>query len=360
MVHCTNGRFKLKQANGLFKRGVIATLKLGVLDQSGIVTGGSPVQAMAQTLELAAMAERLGYSRYWLSEHHAAPGLAGSSPEVLMAAIAARTSRIRVGSAGVLLSNYSPYKVAENFRVLEALYPGRIDLGIGRSYGGTFLSTEALRYGAPVGQEEAFIQKLKDLNGFLYDALERGHPFEGLRAAPIVTTVPELWLLGSGGYSAGLASQLGAAFSYAHFIKGFAAGQEEVRSYYRQFRPGLFGRSPLVNVCVHVICAETGEEAERLAAPVALRMLLIEKGQLGRTYLTPEEAASYRLSDEDTASVQAHRVNRIIAGDPGQVKRQLLRLCHDYQTEELIVLTMVHDFEARKRSYELLARMMLH
>ncbi|MFH5182587.1 LLM class flavin-dependent oxidoreductase [Paenibacillus sp. TAB 01] len=333
-------------------------LALGVLDQSAIVTGGTPVQAMAQTIELAKLTERLGYYRFWLSEHHAADGLAGSSPEVLMAAVGAHTSRIRIGSAGILLSHYSPYKVAENVRVLEALYPGRIDVGIGRSAGGGTPVSEALRRG-PAEDAESFAGKVWQLIGYLGDIGEQGWGTARLKAAPFVTTAPDPWLLGSGHYSAELAASLGAAFSYAHFIKG-SAGLGAAGLYADRFRPGPLGTRPRINLCVNVVCADTEEEAERLAFPVALRMLLIERGQFGRTYLTMEEAAAYRLTEEDMAAVQAHRHNRMIAGDPEQVKRQLIQLSGDAQANELIVLTMLHDFEARKRSYELLAEAFFH
>jgi len=329
-------------------------IALNMFDQSAIVTGGTAGEAMRQTIEMAKLGDRLGYSRFWISEHHDTEGLAGSSPEVLMAAIAAHTSTIRVGSAGVLLQNYSPYKVAENFRVLEALYPGRIDLGIGRSTGGMSLSREALAYDRTGPEDpESFVRKLLDLGAFLTDALEPGHRFSGLTARPVVPGVPDIWLLGSGTTSAELASRLGAGFSYAHFFKG-SSGHEAIARYREQFRPGLLGDKPRVNVCIVVICADTEAEAEELALPVALRMLMIDKGQFGRTYMTSEEAAAYEWSEEDRARLADIR-GRMIVGTPARAKSEIERFCEGYGISELTVLTMVDRFEARVRSYELLA-----
>lgn len=329
-------------------------LKLGILDQSPVVLGGTAVQAFQRTIELAKTAERLGYSRYWVSEHHDSLGLAGSSPEVLISAIAAHTSTIRVGSAGVLLPHYSPYKVAENFRVLEALYPGRIDLGIGRAPGGMPIASQALRYGRPKERDEHFPQMLKELGGFLTDRLEPGHYFEGLRATPAVNTVPEFWLLGSSSYSAERASELGASFSFAQFING-DGGHEAVHHYFESFRPGILGNTPRVNVCVHVLCADTDEEAERLATCVDLRLLLQEQGKANRGFPSPEEAESYPYTDWDRIRIQANR-SRMIVGGPEKVKEQLTDLARSYRADEVIILTATFDFTARLRSYEILSR----
>lgn len=327
---------------------------LSVFDQSALVTGMSPYEAMRQTLELAEAAERLGYARFWVSEHHDTDGLAGSAPEIVMAAVLARTRRIRVGSAAVLLQNYSPYKVAEQFRVLEAMFPGRVDLGIGRSAGGKPPSTAALKYGCD--DDVPFEQRLLDLAGFLRDDLPVGHPYAGVRARPSIPSVPEIWLLGSGTQSAELASQLGASFAYAHFFKG-NPGHEAIRGYRERYRPGPLGSKPRTAVCTVVICADTDEEAERLAAPIDLRMLLIDKGEFARPYLTPAEAESYPYTAEDREQIRANR-NRMIVGGPDKVKRDIERFCAEYGADELIVLTMLHDFAARIRSYELLAEVM--
>ncbi|REK56744.1 MAG: LLM class flavin-dependent oxidoreductase [Thermobacillus sp.] len=327
---------------------------LSVFDQSALVSGMTPYEAMRNTLALAEAADRLGYARFWVSEHHDTDGLAGSAPEIVMAAVLARTRRIRVGSAAVLLQHYSPYKIAEQFRVLEAMFPGRVDLGIGRSSGGKPPSAAALQYGA--GSDATFERRLIDLAGFLRDDLPADHPYAGVRARPSIPTVPEIWLLGSGTQSAELASQLGASFAYAHFFKGIP-GHDAIRNYRDRFRPGPLGDKPRTAVCTVVICAETDEEAEQLAAPVDLRMLLIDKGEFARPYLTPEEADAYPYSEEDRERIRANRT-RMIVGGPDKVRRDIERFCREYGADELIVLTMLHDFDARLRSYELLAEAM--
>src|SRR5436309_3017513 len=208
---------------------------LSVLDQSPVRSGGTPAEAIQETLDLARAADRLGYHRYWLAEHHSTTGLAGSSPEVLISRVAEVTSRIRVGAGGVMLSHYSALKVAENFRMLELLYPGRIDLGIGRAPGSDPLTARALAHGPGALGIEHFPAQIADLIGFLHDRLPPGHPFAGVRAMPVGPSAPELWLLGSSGDSAAYAAHLGTAFSFAHFIND-EGGAEVVRAYREHFR----------------------------------------------------------------------------------------------------------------------------
>jgi luciferase family oxidoreductase group 1 len=234
-------------------------LRLGVLDQSP-VRGGGPADAIHETLELAEICDRLGYSRYWLAEHHATPGLAGSSPEVLIGQVAARTSRIRVGSGGVMLQHYSPLKVAESFRVLEALFPGRVDLGIGRAPGSDQMTARALRED---GSPEYFPQQVADLVGFLHGELPPGHPYARVLAMPTGPTAPEVWLLGSSDQSAALAAHLGTGFSFAHFINQ-EGGAEVTRGYRRAFRPSAWLEAPRSSAAVFVVCADTEAEARRL------------------------------------------------------------------------------------------------
>ncbi|GIO13880.1 hypothetical protein J19TS2_34350 [Cohnella xylanilytica] len=332
-------------------------LKLGVLDQSPIGRGEDAVVAFKHTLELARAADRLGYSRFWVSEHHDTTGLAGSSPEVLLAAIGANASRIRIGSGGVLLPHYSPYKVAENFRVLEALYPGRCDLGIGRAPGGMPLASIALRNGAPKPPEERFPETLRELGAYLESGPPLGpeHPLAELRATPRVGTVPEIWLLGSSGYSAAVASRMGAGFSFAHFINGYG-GQGAVWDYLRSFRPGPLGTMPRVNACVFVICADTDAIAEWEASSMDLRLLYNEKGEFGRPFPTAEEAAAYPYSEWDRARIADNR-KRMIVGGPDRVRKALAAFADSYRTDEVIVTCIMSDFRLRMRSYELLAEL---
>ncbi|CAM3838139.1 LLM class flavin-dependent oxidoreductase [Cohnella lubricantis] len=332
-------------------------LTLGVLDQSPIGPGENAQAALRHTLELASATDRMGYSRFWVSEHHNAPGLAGSSPEVLLAAIGAYTRHIRIGSGGVLLPHYSPYKVAENFRVLEGLYPGRIDLGIGRAPGGMPLSSVALRGGAPKQPDERFPESLRELASYLEISppLGREHPLAGLKATPLVETVPELWLLGSSGYSAAAAAQMGSGFSFAHFINGYG-GQGAVRDYRRHYRPGPLGAQPKVNVCVFVICTDSDAAAEREASAMDLRLLYQEKGEFGKPFPTPEEASAYPYSEWDRTRIAENR-QRMIVGGPDRVRSALTAFAASYGAEEVMVNCLMSDFRLRMRSYELLAEM---
>lgn len=338
----------------------MSTLKLGILDQSPILKGATPREALLQTLELASEAERLGYSRFWVSEHHDAPGLAGSSPEVLIAAIGAHTSTIRIGAAGVLLPHYSPYKVAENFRVLEGLYPGRIDLGIGRAPGGMPLSTRALRYGRMPSTGDTFADMLRETAAFLQSGLPQttlDYPFAPLTATPVVDTVPQLWLLGSSDYSGRRAAELGAGFVYAHFING-EGGRDVVRRYREDYKPGPLGREPAVNVCVLVVCADSDSEAERLATCVDLRMLRLENGDITSMLPTFAEAEEYACSPIERTRVDYNR-RRMIVGGRESIGPKLREFAESYQTAELTVLVMGHDYTLRRDSYRMIAEALL-
>ncbi|WP_079911189.1 LLM class flavin-dependent oxidoreductase [Paenibacillus sp. 32352] len=328
-------------------------VRLSVLDQSPIAEGSSASEALALTARLAQETEQLGYSRFWVAEHHFTMSLAGSSPEVLISHLAARTSSIRIGSGGVMLPHYSAFKVAENFRLLEALYPGRIDLGIGRAPGGMPLSTRALQEGK-TSALDLYPKQIEDLIDYLHDSLPDDHAYAGLRATPIVDTAPELWLLGSSGESARLAAQFGAGFAFAQFINGFG-GDDEMRGYQRRFQPSVLGDKPKSLLAVFVICAETEEAANEIASSLDLRLLLFEKGRSSVTG-TPsiEKAKRYPYTPYDRNWIEDNR-KRMIVGTPEQVKARLLRLAEQYRTEELMLVTITYDFEAKLRSYRLLA-----
>ncbi|HEY0521851.1 MAG TPA: LLM class flavin-dependent oxidoreductase [Stellaceae bacterium] len=329
-------------------------LSLGILDQSPVRAGATPAEAIAETVELAQLADRLGYSRYWLAEHHSTPGLAGTAPEILVARIAAATETIRVGSGGVMLSHYSPLKVAETFRMLETLYPGRIDLGIGRAPGGDMLATRALQAGGSgaIGFER-FPQQLADLVRLLGpDGLPAAHPLAGVRAMPEGPTAPETWLLGSSDQSAAFAAYFGCAFSFAHFITD-VGGVETMRAYREHFRPSAQLPAPRGSVGVFALCAETEEAAERLATSRDLWRLRLDYGELGPVP-SVEEALAYPYSEAERARIALHR-RRQAVGTPEKVRDQLAGLAAAYGVDELIVLSICHDPAARRRSYELLA-----
>lgn len=325
---------------------------LSVLDQSPIRRGGTAADAIHETFELAQLADRLGYHRYWLAEHHSSLGLAGTSPEILIGQVASRTARIRVGSGGVMLSHYSPLKVAENFRMLETLFPGRIDLGIGRAPGSDRLTAQALASTShPVGIEN-FPDKVADLISFLHNTVEPGHPFAGIRAMPDGPGAPELWLLGSSDQSAAIAAYFGAAFSFAHFISN-EGGAEITRAYVRQFQPSRYLDKPKASAAVFVVCADTEAEAARLALSRDLFLLWLHTGRTG-PYPSPEETEAYRYTPREQQIVEYNR-RRTIAGAPEQVRDRLLALSAECAVNEFVVVTITHDFKARLRSYELLA-----
>ncbi|AZH31552.1 LLM class flavin-dependent oxidoreductase [Paenibacillus sp. M-152] len=328
-------------------------IKLSILDQSPVSEGMTHAQALQKTAELAIEAERLGYHRFWVSEHHAASNLAGSSPEVLISHLAARTSTIRVGSGGVMLPHYSAYKVAENFRVLEGLYPGRIDLGLGRAPGGMPIATRALQEGKMRGGVDLYPEQLDDLLAYLHDSTGNQHRFGSLQAMPLVETVPEMWLLGSSGDSAGLAAERGVGFAFAQFING-EGGTGAMKGYQESFQPSQHSEQPRSLVAVFAICADTEEEANRLASSMDLSLVLLEQGT--RTAGTPsvEKALAYPYTPYDRMRIRENR-KRMVVGSPEQVKRQLEQLCKDYNAQEIMVASIIHDFDAKMKSIRLMA-----
>jgi luciferase family oxidoreductase group 1 len=330
-------------------------LRLGVLDQSPVVGRHGPAQAVAETVALARIAEDLGYGRYWLAEHHAIAALADPCPEILVARVAAATTRMRVGTGGVLLPYYSPLKVAEVFRMLEALYPGRIDLGIGRAPGGDLKTARAMAYGAGISPEH-FPRQVQDLAGFLDGALDPAHPFAGVKAQPAGPGSPEIWLLGSSDYSGALASELGLRFAFAHFISAHGAGAV-MRAYRGQYRPSAREPQAASLVCAFVICAKTGAEAERLAASIDLRRLHMARG-IDAPVPTLEEAQAHRYTEQERAYVHQQRA-RLVHGDPGAVRERLLELKEETEADELMILSITGDYESRRESYRLVAQAML-
>lgn len=337
-------------------------VSLSVLDQSPIRRGGSAAEALANTLELARHAERLGYARYWLAEHHNSSSFAGSAPEILIAAVAAATRRIRTGAAGVMLPHYSPLKVAELFRLLETLHPGRIDLGVGRAPGSDPRTSRALQPGPQAYGIEVFPQQVELLIQFLEDAngLENneggfpdGHPYRGIHACPRGPGMPELWMLGSGGDGAIHAAQFGMAYCFAHFINQ-DAGTGPVDLYRRHFRPSRRLASPRASIGVSVTVAETEEEARRIAASRNLWILQLLQNRAG-PFPSIDEALAYPYTDEERLMLRAIE-GRGITGTPAQARARLLAMGEEYGVDDFVILTITYDQKDRLRSYELLAR----
>ncbi|MGG1552612.1 LLM class flavin-dependent oxidoreductase [Paenibacillus ferrarius] len=329
-------------------------LKLGVLDQSQIGEGRDAAQTLAETTALAQEAEKLGYTRFWMSEHHASQALAHSSPEVLIAHVAALTERIRVGSGGIMLPHYSAYKVAENFRLLEALHPGRIDVGLGRAPGGMPISTRALQEGKYVNVVDQYPQQVADLTGYLHDTQPAGHRFPGLHAAPIIPTAPEIWLLGSSYDSARLAAEQGTAFGFAQFF-GNADCAEALRIYREHFTASSLNEKPYSLAAVLAICADTEEEANELALSTDLFFLSLGQGRLLPFFPSVDTAKHYPYTVNDYALIRGRQHQRIV-GTPDSVKAQILSLNEAYQADEIMVVSPIHNVEARLKSYRLLAQ----
>ncbi|WP_026695234.1 LLM class flavin-dependent oxidoreductase [Peribacillus kribbensis] len=329
-------------------------MKLSVLDQSVIRAGGDARDAFRETVRLAKWAEELGYERFWVAEHHNTNGIAGTAPEILIAHIASLTEKIRVGSGGVLLPQYSPYKIAEDFKVLEALFPGRMDLGIGRSPGGGADTRLALTDGIRRSLNE-FPRQVRDLQGFLTESLPEDHMFKGVTAYPSVDSLPEIWMLGITQRGARLAAENGTAFTYGHFITP-VNGKRALDYYYEYFQPSSLQRHPKANICIFVVCAPTQEEAEELALSQDMWLLDVEQARDTRIH-SVAEAKSRSLSSAQRARVQENR-KRAVIGTPEKVREELKLLSEIYRTDEFMIITNIHDTEAKSRSYSLISQVM--
>ena len=330
------------------------SLRLSVVDQAPVRKGGTAGDALRESIALAERADALGYERYWVAEHHSLPGIASTSPEILIGQIAARTHTIRVGSGGVMLTHYSALKVAENFRMLESLFPGRIDCGLGRAPGSDQRTAAALAYPGPMRDVHRYPEQIDDLIGFLADDLPPLHPFRGIHAGPTPGGMPEVWLLGSGIDSALLAAERGLPFSFAHFFGAHAGNGPAIVAAYRQhFAPSRWCAAPRVHVGVMALCAPTEAEAQYHASSLRLARLNLARGVNTGTS-SPEEALAYPYSSAELDYL-ARNTTPAIVGDAVQVVGRLEEVAADYATPELGLVTICFDFAARLRSYELIA-----
>lgn len=331
-------------------------MKLSVLDQSPIPAGSTAAEALHNTIDLARYTESLGYARYWIAEHHATASLASPAPEIMIARVAAETSSIRVGSGAVLLPHYSALKVVEQFRVLHALYPDRIDLGLGRAPGGTRLDAYALQRDRSQDaiDREDFGHQLVELLTFFRNEYPANHVFSRIKVSPDMPGFPEVWLLGSSGWSADAAAFLGLPYGAAHFINPQTT-RSAIEHYRANFKPSPEWPEPKVMIAVGAVVADTKEEAEFLYSSQRLRRLLRDMGESGP--VPPPEEASQRLL-ELGAEVVSERSEwpRMLVGDVESVKAQLDEMASALDVEEFMLVTVVHSHAARKRSYELLAQ----
>lgn len=328
-------------------------IPLSVLDLAPVAEGSTPAAALRNTLDLAPRAESLGFTRYWVAEHHNMPGIASSAPAVLLAHIASVTSSIRLGSGGVMLPNHSSLVVAEQFGMLEALHPGRVDLGIGRAPGTDQLTARALRrIHLPGRDAEDFPNQLVELFAYFDGHWPAGHPFRSITATPGLGYRPAIWMLGSSDYGAEVAGYLGLPYSFAHH---FSAANTLVaaRVYRESFRPSSVLERPYLALGVNVICAESAERAQWLAGSGALSFVRLRSGRPGRLP-SPEEAAAHSYSPFEQALLDDRRSSQVV-GDAAEVRAELAALIERTGADELIITTMVHDHADRVRSYELLA-----
>ena len=326
-------------------------INLSVLDQSPVRKGVTAEQAVQETVALAKYTDELGYKRFWVSEHHNTGMLAGSTPEVLLAYLGSQTKHIRIGSGGIMMPNHSTLKVAENFRMLEALFPGRVDLGMGRAPGTDRLTASVLN---PSNQfnEQDFVNQLFDLVNYFHDTGEPGTAQAKIKAIPQVQTVPEMWLLSSSGESGLFASHFGMGLSFAHFINPIG-GPQAVAAYRERFKPSDDMKKEQANVALFVFCSESEEKIRQHQAVMDHRFNQFEKGE-GRIPVSYEDIknVTYNLYEQERIK---HNRKRVITGTPDEIKLKLTHLAGEYNVDELVAATIAEDFDDRLESYKLLA-----
>src|SRR3569833_2829098 len=322
-------------------------IRLSVLDQSPVRKGVTAEQAIQETIALAKYTDELGYTRFWVSEHHNTGALAGSTPEVLLAYIASQTKNIRIGSGGVMMPNHSALKVAENFRMLEALAPGRVDLGMGRAPGTARLTASMLN---PSNQyrEQDFIEQLYDLRNYFHDTGEPGTPVGKIRAIPQVQTVPAMWLLSSSGQSGLFAAHFGMGLSFAHFINPLG-GPEAVLLYRERFKPSEDQTEPAASVAIFVFCSEDEEKIRQHQALMDFRFNQFEQGK-GIVPVGYEDVKDVVYTDQELERIR-HNRKRVITGTPAEMKQKLTKLADEYDVEEIIAVTITETFQDRLESY---------
>ncbi|HEV2129599.1 MAG TPA: LLM class flavin-dependent oxidoreductase [Longimicrobiaceae bacterium] len=323
-------------------------LPLSILDLVPVASGSTASEALRNMLDLARLTDRRGYERYWFAEHHSIPSIASSAPEILIAHVAAATERIRVGSGGIMLPNHVPLQVAERFHTLEALHPGRIDLGIGRAPGTDPATVRALR---PFPAER-FSEQLGELLALSRQEFPEDHPFRSIRVIPSDVALPPIWLLGSSGASARLAGQLGMGYSFAsHF--SHASPLPATQAYREAFHPSASFPEPHMILAIAAVCAETEERADYLATSMDLAWVRLQRGEFG-PLPSPEEATTYPYTPQELAIVQSYRRLNFV-GTPESVRERILARVAETGADEIMVISTIHSHVDRLRSYELLA-----
>ena len=329
------------------------SIKLSILDQTPVRQGSHAREALQESVQLAKLADELGYTRYWMSEHHNTTMLAGSAPEILMARIANETTRMRVGSGGIMLPNHSTLKVAENFRLLEAMYPNRIDLGIGRAPGGDRITSQLLNPSNHFDPQD-YIRQVADLEAFFKDEATEGTIGGKVKAIPVTDTAPDMWMLTSSGESAYLAAYFGIALCYAKFINPMGA-PEAIEQYKQRFKPGKQLALPQTCVAVFGFCSEDTKKVKEVQALMDFRFLSFEKGQYNLAF-TYEDIKDYQYSPAEWQRVLQNR-NRVLTGTPDEMKKAIVDLANECDTDEIMIATFTEKHEDRLTSYQLLAKL---
>ena len=329
---------------------------LSVLDLTPVPSGLTGAQALANTVDLARATDGWGYTRYWLAEHHNLPGMASSAPEIMIGRIADATTRIRVGSGGIMLPNHSALQVAESFKVLEALHPGRIDLGIGRAPGTDGLTAMALRRSTQSPGPDDFPDQLVELIAFGGDGLPDDHPFHTVHAEPRDVALPPIWMLGSSDYGAHVAAALGVGFAFARHMNPRGA-DEAMRIYRDDFRPSPALPAPYAILAVSAVCADDRARATELAMSLGLGVVRMRSGRPG-PLPSPEEAATHEYTPHEQDQVRRYLRAQVLGG-PAEVADELRRLAAETRADEVMVMTSVHGHAERLRSYELIAEAVL-
>ncbi len=329
----------------------MADFPISVLDQSPIIGGATPAEAIQSTIELARLADQLGYHRYWLAEHHGLLGLADASPEILLARLGAETKRIRIGTGGIMLPYYASFKIAEQFKMLEALYPGRIDLGLGRAPGGHPRTARVLFDGKPIDSEEGFVRQLMELSALFKGTVPDGHPLHGEIANPVGPTNPEMWVLGSSTGGASFAAHLGMQFAFAHFINAYT-GAQVAHAYREHFRKG-HDETPRLALAMIALVADSPEEAQLIEKAMLIRWAWAAMG-INKPLLTLDEAAAYQMSERE-ASIAARERPRATIGSVDEVATRIIDLRTEFNADEVVVVAIAPSYEVRTRTLKQLA-----
>ncbi|GAB3066696.1 LLM class flavin-dependent oxidoreductase [Virgibacillus ainsalahensis] len=330
-------------------------VKLGILDYAQIDEGSNAQKALQNTIKLAQLAESLDYERFWMAEHHNVPAFASSSPELIMMRLADATERIRIGSGGVMIPHYSPYKVAENFRVLEAFHPGRIDLGIGNTIG-TAIVNRTLNENKK--SKLNYEQSIVDLTKYLSGQVDENHRFFGITANPVISTIPQMWVLSTSVRNAKMAAKLGIGYTFGLFplagIDKLNIGIQAAETYRSEFKPSSFMPKPKVSIAPFVVVAETNEKAKRYAEALDFWLLGTDNFGYLKEFPSVESARQHPYTEEEKAITQANRT-RMVVGDIDSVTEQLNELITQFKADEILLVPLMPGLEARKKAIELLA-----